>query len=284
MCTSASLSTVSMPGAEATITSLRVLQHASAVCKWIAGSAGKSPGPLTAKHYQVVQQDVLNSIGGPFGQHFPRRLGAIDCKRIFRCSASMLCDCCCCAAFCFALLCWCVGAVAVMLTYRLLHTKEGLYLALVIASASGHVSLVQELISSGTDVNADDVRRDQDKASEVPLHAAAQFGHTEVMKLLISSEADIDIHWKGATALVRAAQNGHVASLQLLLDEGADADRGCYRDGLTPLEYAEWMLWDTGQPQQEQVLASLQRLARPWKLKLRVAWRWAMGWKASCDH
>ena len=56
-----------------------------------------------------------------------------------------------------------------------------------------------------------------------PLMVAAQYGHSEVLQLLLEAGADKNAaKTNGVTALLVAAQNGHVESLWLLLEAGAD--------------------------------------------------------------
>ena len=72
---------------------------------------------------------------------------------------------------------------------------------------------VIELISKGADVNA------KDKDERTPLHLAAQYGHTEIVELLLKKES-IDVNAKnkyGQTPLHHAAWEDHTAIVELLL-------------------------------------------------------------------
>ena len=62
----------------------------------------------------------------------------------------------------------------------------------------------------------------------IPLHLAAQSGHTAVVSLLLSkSTAQMQIKDKqGRTSLHLAAANGHIDMVALLVGQGADIN--CY--------------------------------------------------------
>ena len=71
---------------------------------------------------------------------------------------------------------------------------------------------VIELISKGADVNA------KDKDERTPLHLAAQYGHTEIVELLLKKES-IDVNAKDKderTPLHFAALNGHTDTVKHL--------------------------------------------------------------------
>ena len=58
----------------------------------------------------------------------------------------------------------------------------------------------------------------------IPLHLAAQTGHTAVVSLLLSKSAN-QVHVKdkrGRTGLHLAALNGHIDMVSLLLGQGTD--------------------------------------------------------------
>jgi len=80
-----------------------------------------------------------------------------------------------------------------------------------------------------------------------PLWAAAQDGHTDAVRWLLSDENPLRnpvIEWinnpwdaHGATALYQAAQNGHLECVRLLLEAGASNRPN--RQGVTPAQIAE---------------------------------------------
>ena len=68
--------------------------------------------------------------------------------------------------------------------------------------------------------------------------AAAQFGHTEVMKMLLEKNVDVNnANSRGETALLLAASGGHMEAMKLLLEMGADVDKED-NDCCTPLDMA----------------------------------------------
>jgi len=56
------------------------------------------------------------------------------------------------------------------------------------------------------------------------LHYAAQHGHVDICKYLISKGCDIDPHACGATPLHRACYSGAIECVKVLLDAGANPD------------------------------------------------------------
>jgi len=85
----------------------------------------------------------------------------------------------------------------------------------------------------GADVNAKD-----DWDGSTPLHAAADEGHTDVVRLLISKGAEINAqNDEGATALHKALFWGHKSVVELLVASGADVNAKD-QDGITPLHEA----------------------------------------------
>jgi hypothetical protein len=75
------------------------------------------------------------------------------------------------------------------------------------------------LIENGAYVNA------KNNYGTTPLHAAAEKGHIEVVKLLIENGAYVNAKDKyGWTPLHEAANNGHIEVVKVLLEHGADPD------------------------------------------------------------
>ena len=91
--------------------------------------------------------------------------------------------------------------------------------ALVHAAAEGDVDLVQMLLSQGA-------RLDVRDEGFTPLLVAAQFGHTEVCKLLLETgKANVkETTPDGFTPLLHAAQSGHNEVCELLLANGSDLE------------------------------------------------------------
>lgn len=59
-----------------------------------------------------------------------------------------------------------------------------------------------------------------------PLHAAAEFGGGDMVKLLLAHPASVDaVSGSGETPLYFAAQNGHTGAVQALLQANADVTR-----------------------------------------------------------
>ena len=96
------------------------------------------------------------------------------------------------------------------------------------ASADGDAIKVEMLLSLGARVDA----RDQ---GYTPLLAAAEFGHTDVCKLLLEKgKANIrETLPNGITALMLAASEGHASTVGLLLSKGVRVD--ARQNGFTPL-------------------------------------------------
>lgn len=104
--------------------------------------------------------------------------------------------------------------------------------ALTLAAANGHSDVVKMLIDSNANVNL------ASKSGNTPLHHAAANGHTSIISQLQAGGADINAENKnGQTALHRAAQLGHTETVQALLRAGADVNHPD-NSGFTPLMYA----------------------------------------------
>jgi ankyrin repeat protein len=76
-------------------------------------------------------------------------------------------------------------------------------------------------------------------AGATPLFAAAQRGHTDVVRLLLAARASVDTPTSGtdATPLYVAAANGHDDVIRLLIGAGASVDHA-HINGSTPLVVA----------------------------------------------
>ena len=110
-----------------------------------------------------------------------------------------------------------------------------------LASMKGDSVEVRRLLKTGIlDGNCDPGRY-----RATPLHQAVEWGHEDLVQLLLERGADIkkeSLH-VGETPLHWAVRNGHnyLRVVQLLLDGGADPNKESI-DGLTPLHWAA----DTG--------------------------------------
>jgi ankyrin repeat protein len=108
------------------------------------------------------------------------------------------------------------------------HTSDCLALAV----GLGHTAIVELLLDHGMDISAtyDAVNH----CSVTLLFYAAEYGHLDLMRLLVARGIDIDaVDFEGRSALTAAAaESDTVAPLQLLLELGADPNKEVLR---TPL-------------------------------------------------
>ena len=101
-------------------------------------------------------------------------------------------------------------------------------------SFKNNVEQVQRILTSGVgaDLNAENSSR------QTPLHHAAHYGHSEIVKQLIDGGAlpdKVNVH--DITPLILAAVEGHHNTVELLLDGGADPEKTNTTGG-TPLMLA----------------------------------------------
>ena len=98
-----------------------------------------------------------------------------------------------------------------------------------IAAHGGFLNLVKVLIDKGTDVNANDIKRN------TPLSLAAQNGHLDAVKYLCEHEADINkANIVGNSPVYGAAEHGHLHVVKYLREHGANIHKAL-NDGATPL-------------------------------------------------
>ncbi len=99
------------------------------------------------------------------------------------------------------------------------------------AAQQGNLNATQDFIAKGANPNM------ENRIGATALMAAATYGHTEVVRLLLdhaaSANAKVDVGKArranaggsaGATALIMASESGHTDVVQVLLDKGADID------------------------------------------------------------
>jgi ankyrin repeat protein len=111
-------------------------------------------------------------------------------------------------------------------------SEEGMAeIALIKAARDGNIQQVQELITSGVNVNHHDGSA---------LNRAIYAGNQEIVELLIKAGADVNLGDKsGFTSLAEAAYEGYTEIVRLLIDAGADIHARCHNgDGYNALEYA----------------------------------------------
>ncbi|ELR14795.1 Ankyrin repeatcontaining protein [Acanthamoeba castellanii str. Neff] len=103
------------------------------------------------------------------------------------------------------------------------------------AVRTGDVKGVQDGLSKGENVN----QVDETVNRRTPLHHAADFGHAEVLQMLIAKGADVNAQDAfGITPLLAAVYEGHTEAVQVLVKAKADVNaKG--PDGMSALEAAE---------------------------------------------
>jgi uncharacterized protein len=121
---------------------------------------------------------------------------------------------------------------------------------LMMACLKGHIDIVKQLISRDADVN---------KVGWTPLHYAATGGHVAIIQLLLDQHAYIDAESpNGTTPLMMAAHYGTTAAVKVLLEAGADP---MLRNqlGLTAIDFAN----RAGRQDVAQMIAASVRAAQP---------------------
>jgi ankyrin repeat protein len=95
----------------------------------------------------------------------------------------------------------------------------------------GNRSKLAKLLSTGNSANRP--LRGPDGECVPLISLASQFGHSEVVALLIRHDAAINAEMSdGATALFTASENGQVTVVRILLDRGAVVNHARH-DGVT---------------------------------------------------
>jgi ankyrin repeat protein len=106
------------------------------------------------------------------------------------------------------------------------------------AAKNGDVQKISEILSQHPElIHA----RDSDDST--PLHCAAWKGHVEVVQLLLTAGADVNLHNKnghwGTTPLHAAAHGNQAAIAEILIHNGADLN-AVDEAGKTPMDHTEF--------------------------------------------
>lgn len=121
---------------------------------------------------------------------------------------------------------------------------------LMLAALGGQLDIVRDLITRDADVN---------KTGWTPLHYAATRGHLEVMRLLLDKSAYIDAAApNGTTPLMMAAFYGTPSAVKLLLEAGADPFLKNQQD-LTAIDFAQ----RANRPEAADLIAAFVRAKQP---------------------
>jgi ankyrin repeat protein len=114
-----------------------------------------------------------------------------------------------------------------------------------LAADYGHSEIIQLLLQAGADVNAPHV-----KVQATPLQYAAEAGRLDAVRVLLAAHAKVDaVDNQGRTPLMWAATKGQVPVIQELLQHGADANLQAH-NGWTALKFAQ----QQGNPQAVELL------------------------------
>jgi ankyrin repeat protein len=100
------------------------------------------------------------------------------------------------------------------------YAEDG-FTPLGLACYFGQYEIARYLVLKGADVNLPS----NNGFSVYPLHSAAAGNYTQIARMLIENNAQVNVKQQaGATALHSAAQNGNIDLLILLLEHGADVN------------------------------------------------------------
>ena len=102
---------------------------------------------------------------------------------------------------------------------------------LILASQQGSVAIVKELLDAGAPINIPGKKRpsymELQSEDASPMHSAVAGGYLDIIKLLLSHGADLEINVEGSgTPLSVAASKGRADIVRLLLSAGANAADG----------------------------------------------------------
>ena len=99
------------------------------------------------------------------------------------------------------------------------------------AILEGHAAAAERLVNAGASIN-------QTGSGYSPLALASEYGHAEIVRILLNMRADVEmISDDGTSALYVASQEGHGECVQALLGGGARV-RHATPEGRTPLHAA----------------------------------------------
>jgi hypothetical protein len=101
-----------------------------------------------------------------------------------------------------------------------------------VASACGHIHVVEQLLKAGADVNA----AATEHGGLTALQGASEGGHIQVVERLLQAGADVNAAatgYRGRTALLAASEGDHIQVVERLLQAGADVNAAA-------TEYAGW--------------------------------------------
>ena len=124
---------------------------------------------------------------------------------------------------------FCLSAVVVVKSLNWLKPKPN-SIYLVYAAEAGNIEEVKAQIQKGAYINSKDIMHDR-----TALICAAQYGHDDIVKMLI--EAGADVNSEGRSALLQAAREGRVDVVKMLIEAGADLNSKD-KDGRTALSRA----------------------------------------------
>ena len=121
------------------------------------------------------------------------------------------------------------------------------------AASTGNIKALQQHLAAGTDLDANSPSR-----GGTPLHLAAVFGQTEVARLLLKNQAQLEsTDRNGSTPVMLAAFFAHPEIVKVLLENGAEVNAK-NKDGYTPLDAVagQWT------PQLENLYQSIKKTSK----------------------
>src|SRR3989339_1376240 len=113
---------------------------------------------------------------------------------------------------------------SLFLTFTIAPLFAGIDEDLIQAAKNGDIKTVTELLELGADIHVQDWHGNDD----APIGMAAQYGHTETVRLLLDRGANID------HVLIFSSSHGHIDTVKLLLARGANV----HDDNDSALRYA----------------------------------------------